>query len=184
MPELRFAALAALQIANPETKCEAVHALAAAAPELDPQALIAEPAGLPGRPARPRLVSPKEVLMRSPATPEGRVALLHSIAHIEFNAINLALDAIWRFSGLPADYYHDWLRVADEEAQHFELLAARLAAHGAVYGDCNGHDGLWTMVRATAGDALARMALVPRTLEARGLDASPAVKAKLVAARD
>lgn len=183
MTELRSAALLALTIADPELKCQAVAALTPRLP-IDAAALLSEPAGLPGRPARPVLVPAKDVPMRSPASREGRVALLHSIAHIEFNAINLALDAIWRFAGLPADYYRDWLVVAQEEAQHFALLKARLAAHGAAYGDCAAHDGLWTMARATAGDVLARMALVPRTLEARGLDASPAVKAKLLSAGD
>lgn len=183
MTELRSAALAALAIAEPELKRQAVAALCANQP-IDVAAVLTEPAGLPGRPEQPQLVPPKQVPMRSPATPAGRVALLHSIAHIEFNAINLALDAIWRFAAMPADYYRDWLQVAQEEAQHFALLTARLAAHGAAYGDCPAHDGLWSMARSTAGDVLARMALVPRTLEARGLDASPAVKAKLLAAGD
>ena len=184
MPELRSAALATLLLADPVAKCAAVHALFAARPAPAPERVFAIPPGLPGRPSRPRLVPPKQVPLRSPQTLEGRVGLLHSIAHIEFNAINLALDAIWRFAGLPADYYFDWLQVAEEEAQHFELLAVRLDAHGAAYGERDAHDGLWTMALATAGDALARMALVPRTLEARGLDASPAVRAKLAAAGD
>jgi uncharacterized ferritin-like protein (DUF455 family) len=121
---------------------------------------------------------------RSPFTLPGRAALLHAVAHIEFNAINLALDAVWRFPGLPAAYYDDWLRVAAEEAHHFELLQAHLATLGHGYGDFDAHDGLWTMAARTAGDPLARMALVPRTLEARGLDATPPMQAKLARAGD
>jgi uncharacterized ferritin-like protein (DUF455 family) len=107
------------------------------------------------------------------------VALIHSIAHIEFNAINLALDAAWRFAGMPADYYRDWLRVAFEESQHYTLLADHLATLGCAYGDFPAHDGLWTMAENTRHDVVARMALVPRTLEARGLDATPIIQAKL-----
>jgi len=184
MTELRWAALGLLALVDPQEKCQGVHALAARALAIAPQCVIAEPPGLPGRPQRPRLVPAKHVPMRSHMTPEGRIALLHAIVHIEFNAINLALDAIWRFAGMPEDYYRDWLKVAIEETEHFELLSARLGAYGAVYGDCDAHDGLWQMAQATADDVLARMALVPRTLEARGLDASPAVKAKLASAGD
>ena len=133
----------------------------------------------PGRPERPVLVHPAAVGRRSPYTPQGHAALVHSIAHIEFNAINLALDAVWRFDGLPEDFYRDWLRVAGEEARHFLLLQAHLLKSGHGYGDFVAHDGLWTMCRNTAGDVVARMALVPRTLEARGLDATPLIQAKL-----
>jgi hypothetical protein len=104
---------------------------------------------------------------------------MHSIAHIEFNAINLALDAVWRFAGLPEAYYRDWLRVAAEEAKHFGLLQAHLQTLGFAYGDFPAHDGLWIMCEATKDDVVARMALVPRTLEARGLDATPLIQAKL-----
>jgi uncharacterized ferritin-like protein (DUF455 family) len=104
---------------------------------------------------------------------------VHSIAHIEFNAINLALDAIWRFADMPAAYYRDWLRVAAEEANHFGLLRAHLQTQGHDYGDFVAHDGLWTMCENTCHDVIARMALVPRTLEARGLDATPIIQAKL-----
>jgi uncharacterized ferritin-like protein (DUF455 family) len=106
------------------------------------------------------------------------------VAHIEFNAINLALDAAWRFPGLPEAYYRDWLRVAAEEALHFTLLSEHLQALGHHYGDFDAHDGLWAMVERTAGDATARMALVPRTLEARGLDATPPMQARLAKAGD
>jgi uncharacterized ferritin-like protein (DUF455 family) len=125
------------------------------------------------------LVLPKEVPRRSPYTAEGHAALVHSIAHIEFNAINLALDAVWRFSGMPDAYYRDWMRVAFEESQHFTLLADHLASLGYGYGDFPAHDGLWTMAENTRHDVTTRMALVPRTLEARGLDATPIIQAKL-----
>lgn len=117
-------------------------------------------------------------------TPEGRAILIHALAHIEFNAINLALDAIWRFPGMPSAYYADWLQVAAEEALHFSLLAAHLQTQGFAYGDFPAHNSLWDMAEKTCGDVLARIALVPRTMEARGLDASPAVRAKLAQAGD
>jgi uncharacterized ferritin-like protein (DUF455 family) len=110
--------------------------------------------------------------------------LVHALAHIEFNAVNLALDALWRFPGMPDAYYADWLRVAREEALHFDLLAAHLHTVGWSYGDFTAHDSLWEMVAKTRGDVLARMALVPRTLEARGLDAIPPLRAKLAQAGD
>lgn len=125
------------------------------------------------------LGSHTEVARRSPATPEGRAVLLHAIAHIEFNAINLALDAIWRFDGMPHAYYLDWLRVVAEEASHFRMLREHLRSHGYDYGDFPAHQGLWTMCEKTQHDATARMALVPRTMEARGLDATPLIQRKL-----
>ena len=183
--ELRRRALELLQLADPAHKAAAVRAcFDAGAWTIDTEVALAEPSGLPGRPARPRLVPPKDVPGRSPFTREGRAALLHSIAHIEFNAINLALDAVWRFAGMPQDYYRDWLRVAAEEALHFTLLREHLATLGHDYGDFPAHDGLWTMTARTAHDIVARMALVPRTLEARGLDATPPLQAKLAKAGD
>jgi uncharacterized ferritin-like protein (DUF455 family) len=182
--ELRRAALDALRIAEPAAKCAAVAALAAADAAPDCTACLEEPPGVPGRPPRPLLVPPKTVPQRAVGTHEGRAGLLHALTHIEFNAINLALDAIWRFAGMPAEYYRDWLRVAVEEAQHFGLLQAHLATLGHIYGDFPAHDGLWQMAERTRGDVLARMALVPRTLEARGLDASPQVRKKFVAVGD
>lgn len=183
--ELRARALELLLIADPADKASAVRALfEAGGGRIDTAAVLAEPAGLPGRPARPVLVPPKDVPTRSPFTPEGRAALLHSIAHIEFNAINLALDAVWRFAGMPEDFYRDWLRVAAEESLHFTLLREHLATLGHGYGDFPAHDGLWTMTARTAHDIVARMALVPRTLEARGLDATPPLQAKLAKAGD
>lgn len=137
-----------------------------------------------GRPTKPELVSAKDVPTRSPFTPEGRAALLHAICHIEFNAINLALDAVWRFDGMPGTFYRDWLRVAGEEALHFSLLREHLESMGCQYGDFAAHDGLWAMCERTSHDILARMALVPRTLEARGLDATPPLQEKLRKAGD
>lgn len=112
-------------------------------------------------------------------TEEGRAALIHALAHIELNAINLALDAIWRFGEMPENYYSDWLKVAAEEAYHFSLLNTHLQTMGYAYGDFAGHNSLWEMADRTASDVLARMALVPRTMEARGLDASPPLRNKL-----
>jgi uncharacterized ferritin-like protein (DUF455 family) len=184
MPELRAAALQLLHIADAAEKAAAARALAAVAPAPDPALVLAEPPGLPGRTARPRLVPAAQVPRRSPHTSAGRAALLHAIAHIERNAIDLALDAVWRYAGMPAAYYGDWLRVAGEEALHYTLLADHLATLGHAYGDFDAHDGLWTMAERTKGDITARMALVPRTLEARGLDATPAIQAKLARAGD
>jgi uncharacterized ferritin-like protein (DUF455 family) len=184
----RTAALAALIESDPATKAAAVRALYAAvlagragcSPDLE----LGEPAALPGRPSRPELVDPRQLKRRGMQSPEGRAVLLHALAHIEFNAINLALDAVWRFAGMPAAFYTDWLKVAAEEAYHYSLLAARLAEYGHAYGDFPAHDGLWDMCERTRGDVLARMALVPRTLEARGLDASPPIRARLQQAGD
>ncbi len=117
-------------------------------------------------------------------TEEGRAALIHALAHIEFNAINLALDAIWRFPGMPEAFYADWLQVAGEEAYHFWLLASHLQALGFAYGDFPAHNSLWDMAEKTQADILARIALVPRTMEARGLDAAPPVRNKLAQAGD
>lgn len=186
--ELRRRALDILCIADPAAKAQAARALQAAGQRgelaLDAAQAIARPPGVPGRPERPRLVPTLQVPKRSPFTLEGRAALIHAIAHIEFNAINLALDAVWRFAGMPAEYYQDWLQVAGEEALHFGLLHEHLQGLGFTYGDFDAHDGLWTMAERTAGDVLARMALVPRTLEARGLDATPPLQAKFARAGD
>ena len=181
---IRHASLTALCIADPEDKVQSVQllwqthhqlALRANEPLLPKQNTL-----LPGRPALPRLIPPKQVPTRTPFTPEGLASLLHAVCHIEFNAINLALDAVWRFHGMPAAYYTDWLRVAYEESQHFELLRTHLKHLGYAYGDFDAHDGLWQMCERTSDDVLARMALVPRTLEARGLDATPLIQAKLL----
>lgn len=137
-----------------------------------------------GRPAKPELIPPKLVPQRSLATTEGRARLLHAIVHIEFSAINLALDHAVRFRGLPKTYYADWIGVAREEAEHFKLLRQRLHELGYDYGDFPAHAGLWEMAENTAHDPLVRMALVPRLLEARGLDATPPIQAKLEAVGD
>jgi len=137
------------------------------------------PIGAPGRPERPRLVMPREVPRRGLGSGEGRAALIHAVAHIEFNAINLAWDAVYRFRGMPADYYRDWASVANDEARHFTMLSARLEDLGHAYGDFDAHNGLWEMAVKTADSCLARMALVPRVLEARGLDVTPGMIARL-----
>ena len=151
---------------------------------LDTQARWAEPAGLPGRPDRPRLLPPRDVPQRAVGTAQGRAGLIHALAHIECNAMDLALDAIWRFPDLPEAYYRDWLQVAREEALHFSLLHSHLQSMGYRYGDFDAHEGLWDMARRTQDDLLARLAVVPRILEARGLDASPAIAHKLRSAGD
>ena len=133
----------------------------------------------PGVPAKPLLLEPLKVVKRSPFSEEGHAALMHSICHIEFNAVNLALDAIWRFPGMPKQYYLDWAKVAKEEAYHFTLLQNHLKSIAYDYGDFPAHTGLWAMCEKTKDDIVARMALVPRTLEARGLDATPLIQAKL-----
>ena len=123
-------------------------------PRLLANLYIAIDAVIPGRPQKPQLVSPLSVKKRSMRTIEGRAALVHALAHIEFNAINLALDAIWRFADMPVDYYTDWLLVAAEEAYHFTLLTEHLKTLGYQYGDFNGHDSLWEMVDRTKENAL------------------------------
>ena len=140
---------------------------------LVPAACELPPVVEPGRPSKPVLVPPSQVAQRRIGTPEGQAALIHAVAHIEFNAINLACDAACRFQGLPRDYYGDWLRVAAEEAHHFSLLQARLRDLGHCYGDFPAHNGLWELAQNTADDPLRRMALVPRVMEARGLDVTP-----------
>lgn len=137
-----------------------------------------------GRPARPALVLPKDLPRRRLTSPEGLAAMWHAIAHIEFNAINLAWDAVYRFRDMPSGYYDDWVRIADEEAMHFALIRDHLRELGYDYGDFSAHNGLWEMARKTADDVLVRMALVPRVLEARGLDVTPGITRKLTAAGD
>lgn len=191
--ELRRAALNCLAETDASAKSQAVAALAQAyqqgavtlntlttSSELQQQELRA----IPGQPSKPTLVPPLLVKRRAMNTVTGRAALIHALTHIEFNAINLALDAIWRFANMPDDYYRDWLQVATEEARHYALLNAHLQNLGFNYGDFDAHDSLWQMVDKTKLDLLARMALVPRTMEARGLDALPALRAKLAQAGD
>ena len=179
-------ARACLAVRSPQAKVECVARLHAdwhegrlSLADADVEALLDA-----GVPERPPLVHPRELRKRSVATEAGRLALIHAVTHIEFNAINLACDAVFRFRGMPADFYRDWIGVALEEAQHFQLLRGRLNALGGEYGDLPAHSGLWDMARRTAGDPLDRMAMVPRMLEARGLDVTPAMIARLRAADD
>jgi uncharacterized ferritin-like protein (DUF455 family) len=177
------AALACLRADSPESKLAAtaqagegfarglLHVPADATPPL--------PITQPGRPPRPRLVEPRELPRRGLGSDEGRAAFLHAIAHIEFNAIDLAWDAVYRFRGMPEAYYADWVGVAVDEARHFQLLQERMALLGHRYGDFDAHNGLWEMAEKTAGSCLQRMALVPRVLEARGLDVTPGMISKL-----
>jgi uncharacterized ferritin-like protein (DUF455 family) len=145
------------------------------------------PPARPARPALPELRAPRDMPRRGKGgTPAGRTALLHALAHIELNAIDLACDIIARFSdvALPRAFYDDWVTVADEEAKHFGLLCDRLTAYDAAYGDLPAHDGLWMAAEQTAGDLLARIAVVPLILEARGLDVTPGMIANLRNAGD
>ena len=171
-----------LLLKDPAQKCKAVFQLRQ---EINNSDLgLKKTAGIkqiefPGRPTKPNLVPPREVPRRSLATQQGRAALIHAITHIEFNAINLALDAVYRFQDQPVEYYNDWLRVAFEEAQHFSMLRNRLQQLGYDYGDFDAHNGLWEMAVKTAENIIARMALVPRVLEARGLDVTPGMILRL-----
>ena len=185
MPETLYGrTYTALMTADPAAKAAQVAALVAdwqagrlpAGNGRDAPALAVPDAG---RPMRPELLPHTDLPRRKPTTPEGHAALLHAIAHIEFNAINLALDCVYRFRSLPDEFYAGWLQVAAEEADHFARVCTRLAALGHAYGDFPAHRGLWDMAVKTAEDPLARMALVPRVLEARGLDATPPIVAAL-----
>lgn len=175
-------AFAALMADDPDEKVRLTHALRAdwLAGKLSAEdGAEVESVPVPGRPVHPELVQPRDLPKRKPVTDEGRAVLFHALTHIEFNAINLGLDAVYRFRGMPSDYYDDWLRVADEEADHFVMLREHLRGLGYDYGDFPGHNGLWEMAQKTAHDVMVRMALVPRCLEARGLDVNPGIKAKL-----
>lgn len=175
--ELRQAALNALQLPTRAEKCAAVNIMNKNF-SVDNQASLLPSIGIPVREARPHLVPPSELRKRGLATQEGQAIFLHALAHIEMNAIDLALDAIWRFNGLPRAFYHDWLQVAQEEVLHFELLQGCLQEMGYCYGDFPAHNGLWEIAQRTANDLLARLALIPRHLEARGLDVTPAMRTK------
>jgi uncharacterized ferritin-like protein (DUF455 family) len=176
-----------LAITAPEDKCYSVTALWLAVEarqySFDPHTPVT-PIGLAGRPDKPELVEPARVKRRRLGSEQGRAALVHAIAHIEFNAINLALDAVYRFRDMPRQYYFDWLSVAADEARHYRLLDQRLRALGFEYGDFPAHNGLWEMARRTADDCMKRMALVPRVLEARGLDVTPGMIERLEATGD
>ncbi|AFJ01353.1 hypothetical protein Q7C_172 [Methylophaga frappieri] len=178
---LRLEAQAVLAVSNAEQKALQTRDLAARCREqgyhLSHQPLAV--ADHPGRPDKPELVAPKELPRRRNNRDTGHASLIHAICHIEFNAINLALDAIARFTNMPDQYYADWLQVADEEARHFQTLSAHLHSSGFAYGDFPAHNGLWEMALKTHHDPLLRMALVPRVLEARGLDVTPKMMEKL-----
>jgi len=181
--ELFSSAFSALQCDDVDEKLSEVTALRLSWERGETSSLPAQsrviPIPTPGRPAKPEMVSALAVDRRKLSTPEGRAALIHSLAHIEFNAINLALDAVYRFRDLPKEYYGDWIKVAAEEACHFTLLRNHLLTLGYDYGDFTAHNGLWEMAVVTAHDPLVRMALVPRVLEARGLDVLPGIMHKL-----
>jgi uncharacterized ferritin-like protein (DUF455 family) len=183
LPSLFDAARACLDAATPEAKLDATFAAATAfahgSLDVPVDAPPPLPIAMPGRPLRPRLVPPRELPRRGFGSAGGRAAFIHAVAHIEFNAIDLAWDAVYRFRGMPPAYYADWVGVAADEARHFGLLRARLREHGHEYGDFDAHNGLWEMAEKTAHDGLARMALVPRVLEARGLDVTPGMIVKL-----
>ncbi|MDX1496717.1 MAG: ferritin-like domain-containing protein [Salinisphaeraceae bacterium] len=174
----------ALSCNDPAKKCEQVRALSAESLAVEAHQHVMTGLENPGRPERPILVDPAKVPKRRLHTAEGRAALIHAVAHIEFNAINLALDAVWRFRGMPVAFYNDWLSVASDEARHFGWLSQRLDALGFAYGDFKAHNGLWEMACKTADDPLKRMALVPRVLEARGLDVTPGMIKRLHQAGD
>lgn len=176
-----------LALSDPEEKCSAVFALAEAVKQYEinwDAHFPVDPIKSPGRPERPELIDPSRVPRRRLGSPEGRAALVHAIAHIEFNAINLALDAAYRFREMPQAYFLDWLSVAEDEARHFQLLATRLDSMGFAYGDFPAHNGLWEMAEKTADSCMVRMALVPRVLEARGLDVTPGMIERLTAVDD
>lgn len=184
MPTLDTVALECLSVGQPDEKLERTARAHAAWLRGDIDCRHADQAPRPaialaGRPTLPRLVPPRQLPRRKLGSVEGRAALLHAVAHIEFNAINLAWDAVYRFRDMPRQYYADWIGIAADEARHFGLVSARLAACGHAYGDFDAHDGLWDMACKTADSCLARMALVPRVLEARGLDVTPGMIERL-----
>lgn len=187
MKSIFTAARACLDAGSPDDKVaatfDAVAAFARGALPVAGDAPLT-PIRMPGRPARPLLVHPRELPRRGFGSVEGRAAFIHAVAHIEFNAIDLAWDAVYRFRGMPDTFYADWVSVAHDEARHFTMLRARLRDFGHDYGDFDAHNGLWEMAEKTAHDGLARMALVPRVLEARGLDVTPGMIAKLRALGD
>ena len=182
MSDFYFLLERALCETDPAEKCRLTHEIhtrhSQGSLKADP-ALPAKDIQTAGRPVRPELVPAAAVDKRAMNTPKGYAAMLHAIAHIEFNAINLALDAAYRFRTLPERFAADWLRVAKEECEHFVLMRTRLNALGYDYGDFPAHAHLWEMAYKTAYDPLLRMALVPRVLEARGLDVTPSIRAKV-----
>jgi uncharacterized ferritin-like protein (DUF455 family) len=179
---LTAGAAAILATAEPAAKISASRRLAALWRTGAVEIGHAVPPQRPSRPDRPLLGSPREMPKRRAfGSRAGRIALLHALAHIELNAIDLGWDIVARFSSekLPREFFDDWVTVAAEEALHFELLAQRLGDFAAGYGDLPAHDGLWEAAVATADDLLARLAVVPLVLEARGLDVTPQMAAQL-----
>ena len=179
--DIRAQALACLLLTDPWQKAQATQMLYHSAKQ---QGCVIttndiDVPAIPGRPEQPKLVSPRELPRRRNNQQTGHATLIHAICHIEFNAINLALDALARFAALPDAYYHDWLQVAYEESTHFDMLSEHLRTMGFSYGDFPAHDGMWEMAQKTHHDPLTRMALVPRVLEARGLDVTPSMMNKL-----
>ncbi len=176
----------ALAETDPASKCERVGQLWQAVESGRWQPTCPGEPGLLacGRPGKPELVNPGRLPRRGLGKLSGRQALVHAVAHIEFNAINLGLDAALRFAGMPDEFYRDWLSVAADEARHFAMLSGRLQELGMVYGDLPAHNGLWDMAEQTAHDPMIRMALVPRVLEARGLDVTPGMIERLEQAGD
>lgn len=182
------AAHRALMTVDPDEKCRLTWQLAAdvACGRLTLEGASTEvtPVLRPGRPDRVKLVHPRDLEQRKLHTEAGRATLIHAIAHIEFNAINLALDVVYRFREMPETYYSDWIRVASEEASHFQWISKRLNTLGYTYGDFSAHNGLWDMAVRSASTVLMRMALVPRVFEARGLDVTPGMINKLRSQQD
>lgn len=189
MTSLQDLALDVLQTADAKAKAEASRRAAAVWRSGDVE-VTAQASRLPARPARPSspaLRPPREVPRRKiNRNPAGRIALLHALAHIELNAVDLAWDIVGRFQqdGQPRAFYDDWVKVADEEGKHFLMLQERLEALGGSYGDLPAHDGLWQAAETTSSDLLDRLAIVPLVLEARGLDVTPTMIEKLRAAED
>jgi uncharacterized ferritin-like protein (DUF455 family) len=181
MPELFQQIEAAILTSDADHKCDLTTQLHQAwrQGELDYQSqAVILPIDDPGRPQKPELVDPRKLERRSIATELGRICLLHAFAHIEFSAINIALDAAYRFRQMPQQFVSDWLLVASEEARHFQLLSRELQRRGSYYGAHRAHRGLWDMVCKTRDNVLHRMALVPRVMEARGLDVTPGMISK------
>jgi uncharacterized ferritin-like protein (DUF455 family) len=181
MAELVQQIEAAILASNADHKCDLTtrlhHDWRQGELNCQPQSVVL-PFDDPGRPQKPELVDPRKLERRSVANESGRICLLHAFAHIEFNAINIALDAAYRFREMPRQFVSDWLLVASEEARHFQLLSKELERRGSYYGAHRAHRGLWDMVCKTRTNVLHRMALVPRVMEARGLDVTPAMIAK------
>lgn len=178
MPELYRLAEAAILERDTQAKCEQTRRLfrdwRQGTLDLDTGSPIL-PIGDPGRPALPELIDPRKLPRRSFACEAGRLRLLHAFAHIEFNAVNIALDAVYRFREVPESYIDDWLSVAVDEAEHYTMLESELRRRGSFYGAVTAHGGLWDMVCKTRGSLLHRIALVPRVMEARGLDVTPGI---------